>query len=79
MPRQRAAYRSVANDPKPVIDDQHSRNGTIWNIDGDGIDSLRLDIGRPDHLTPFLGFLSHQLAEFSRRHPHGLAAELGPA
>ncbi len=45
----------------------------------DGINSLRLDVGRPDHLTPPLGFLSHQLPEFSRRHRHGLAAELGQA
>src|SRR5262249_8523044 len=39
--------------------------------------SLRLDVGCPDHLTPFLGFLSHQLPEFSRRHRHGLAGKLG--
>src|SRR5262245_28717204 len=39
--------------------------------------SVRLDVGRPDHLAPLLGFLSHQLSEFGRRHRHGLAAELG--
>src|SRR5215813_12548555 len=38
---------------------------------------LCLDVGRPDHLGPFLGFLSHQLSEFGRCHWHGLAAELG--
>ena len=36
---------------------------------------LRLDVGRPDHLAPLLGFLNHQLAEFSRRHRHELAAD----
>ena len=37
--------------------------------------SLRLDVGGPDHLAPLLGFLSHQLPEFGRRHRHELAAE----
>jgi len=52
-----------------------SPNGRLWNIWT--ARSLRLDVSRPDHLTPFLGFLSHQLPEFSRRHRHGLAGKLG--
>ena len=46
-------------------------------LDRDWAASVRLDVGRADHLTPFLGFLSHQLPEFSRRHRHGLAGKLG--
>jgi hypothetical protein len=38
--------------------------------------SLRLDVGRTDHLGPFVGFLGHQLSEFGRRHRHGLAGKL---
>src|SRR5262249_6065721 len=54
---------------------RYSRNGALWNI-GPVAVSLRLDVGRPDHLTPFLGFLSHQLSEFGWRHRHGLAGKL---
>ena len=41
--------------------------------------SLWLDVGRPDHLGPFVGFLSHQLSEFGRHHRHGLAGKLRQA
>src|SRR5262249_4230693 len=47
-----------------------------YGISGPVAVSLRLDVGRPDHLTPFLGFLSHQLSEFGWRHRHGLAGKL---
>src|SRR6516165_1763210 len=39
--------------------------------------SLWLDVGRPDHLRPFLGFVSDELAEFGRRHRQRYAAEVG--
>src|SRR5215469_18113899 len=29
--------------------------------------SLRLDVGRPDHLAPLLGFVGHELAEVGGR------------
>jgi hypothetical protein len=32
----------------------------LWNIPA-------LDAGRPDHLAPFLGFVSDELTEFGRR------------
>src|SRR6266498_5497864 len=37
--------------------------------------SLRLDVRRPDHLAPFLGFRSDQLAELDRRHRRRRTAE----
>src|ERR1700704_2726476 len=39
--------------------------------------SLRLDIGRPDHLAPFLGFVSNQLAEVGGRARKHRAAKVG--
>ena len=38
--------------------------------------SLRLDVGGPDHLAPFLGFLRDQLAKLSRRSGQRHAAEV---
>src|SRR5438874_120422 len=38
--------------------------------------SFRLDIARPDHLAPLLGFLSDELAEVSGRTRKHRAAEL---
>src|SRR5215472_9762803 len=38
--------------------------------------SLRLDVGGPDHLAPFLGFLGDQLAELDRRSRQRRAAEV---
>src|SRR5882762_8497394 len=38
---------------------------------------LRLDIGRPDHLAPLLGFVPDQLAEVSRRARKWRAAQIG--
>jgi hypothetical protein len=42
-------------------------------------DSLRLDVGRPDHLGPLLGFFSNEFAEVGERHRHRHAAEVGKA
>src|SRR6516162_3372361 len=38
--------------------------------------SLRLDVGSPDHLAPFLGFFGDQLAELGRRSRQRRAAEV---
>src|SRR5262245_14429272 len=38
--------------------------------------SLRLDVGGPDHLAPFLGFFGDQLAELGRRSRQRRAAEV---
>jgi len=39
--------------------------------------SLRLDVGHPDHLAPLLGFVRDQLAEVSRRARKWRAAQIG--
>ena len=39
--------------------------------------SLHLDVGGPDHLGPFLGFIADELAEVVRRARKHHAAELG--
>ena len=39
----------------------------LWNVGALATRLLRLDIGRPDHLAPLLGFLSDELAEVGRR------------
>src|SRR5215831_17335074 len=39
--------------------------------------SLRLDVGRADHLGPLLGFVGDELAEFGWRHRHRHAAQIG--
>src|SRR5215510_14570942 len=39
--------------------------------------SLRLDVGHPDHLAPLLGFVRDQLAEVSRRARKRRAAQIG--
>src|SRR5262245_40331697 len=41
---------------------------TLW--------SLRLDVGRPDHLAPLLRFIGDQLAELDRRSRQRRAAEI---
>ena len=48
-----------------VIDDRHTRNGTLWNVQPRG--SLRRDVGRADHLGPLLGIVGDELAEVGRR------------
>src|ERR1700683_4687919 len=39
-----------------------------------GANLLYLDIGLPDHLAPFHGFIGHELGEFGWRHRHRLSA-----
>jgi len=41
--------------------------------------SLRLDVGRPDHLAPLFGFLGDHLAEVSGREREHVAAQVGKA
>src|SRR6516225_7300187 len=56
----------------------HSRFGRgRGNGTGPETSSLRLDVGGPDHLAPFLGFLGDQLAELDRRSRQRRAAEVG--
>ena len=45
---------------------QHSPNG-IYGMSAAQTDLLRLDVGRPDHLGPFLGFVGDELAEVGGR------------
>jgi hypothetical protein len=44
-----------------------SRNERYRTSPSSGSTSLRLDVGRPDHLSPLLGFLGNELAEVGRR------------
>src|SRR5215472_12288930 len=39
--------------------------------------SLRLDVGRPDHLGPFLGFVGVELTEIGGREREHVATEIG--
>src|SRR5262245_66550265 len=41
--------------------------------------SLRLDVGRPDHLAPFLGFVGDEFPEFSGGHKCRLEAHVEEA
>jgi hypothetical protein len=38
---------------------------------------LRLDVGRPDHFAPFLGFVGDELAEIGGREREHVATEIG--
>src|SRR5712671_2383196 len=40
---------------------------------------FRLDVGRPDHLAPFLSFLTDELAEIGGREHEWRAAQVGKA
>ena len=56
--------------------------GTAWvQADGSnvqvGAGSLRLNVGRSDHLGPFLGFVRDEFAEIGRRESKHIAAEIG--
>src|SRR5262245_63755926 len=46
--------------------DRRSPNGALWNIARDRLHWL--DVGRPDHLAPFLGFVGDEFPEFSGGH-----------
>jgi hypothetical protein len=51
--------------PKADMCGAHVR-WTIGKSRDDDAASFRLDVGRPDHLAPFLGFIGDQLAEVGR-------------
>ena len=72
-----AALLATSERPTPLLREDGFAVWDLWNVGATRMALFGFDFGRPDHLTPFLGFLSHQLPEFSRRHRHGLAAEFG--
>src|SRR5262245_42261048 len=49
-----------------------TRTRKIWRAP-----SLRLDLGVPDNLGPFVGFIADELAELDRRKNEGGAAQFG--
>ena len=56
--------------------DADQRDGRS-SLPGDGVASLRLDVGCPDHLGPFLGFCGYKMAEISGRSGKWFTAEVG--
>src|SRR5262245_57245414 len=48
----------------------------MWNVDN-GSASLRLDVGGPDDLAPFLGFVGDQLFKVDGREREHGATEIG--
>src|SRR5262249_43817193 len=56
-----------ASNAKQCAPHFNSPNGTLWNIRPAETDLLGLDVRRPDHFAPFLGFVGDELAELSRR------------
>src|SRR5262249_1797997 len=55
---------------------RHSRNGRYGIFRRGSCGSLRLDVGGPDHIAPFLGFFGDQLAELGRRSRQRRSAEV---
>src|SRR5262245_20803639 len=70
-----------ANDATASSPSQHAFSGRRWRaFCRPGVmlrRSLGLDVGGPDHLGPFLGFLSEELAVFGRRERKRRVAEVG--
>src|SRR5215212_10714580 len=58
--------------PLPVI-----QSGLLWNVSRRWPVSFRLDVGRADHLAPFLSFVGDQLAKVGWRAGDHPAAEVG--
>src|SRR5215475_1017143 len=54
---------------------RHSLNGTLWNIARDRLHWL--DVGRHNHLAPFLDFVGDELAAISGRAWKHRAAQIG--
>ena len=79
---QRSVF-AAAKQPRHSIksstqtDTSHSRNGS-YGMSG-GRRSLRLDVGRSDHLAPLLGFVGDELAEVSGRARKHRVAQIGDA
>ena len=59
MPRIRRAYQSDVNDPEPGS--AKTRSQRLF-----AIGSVRLGVGRPNHLAPFLGISDKELPELGR-------------
>jgi hypothetical protein len=59
MPRIRRAYQSDVNDPEPGS--AKTRSQRLF-----AIGSVRLGVGRPNHLVPFLGISDKELPELGR-------------
>jgi hypothetical protein len=74
-PRRRARAAQWQLEEWPVRD---SLNG-IYGISGRLRRSLRLDVGCPDHLAPFLGILDDVVAELGRRFGKRLLAQVDKA
>ena len=53
-----------------------SLNGRLWNF-RPPLRLFWLDVGRPDHLAPLLGFRGNEFLEVGWRHRHWDAAEFG--
>ena len=78
---QRSVF-AAAKQPRHSIksptqtDTSHSRNGR-YGISAAAVASVCLDVGRPDHLAPLLGFVGDELSEVGGRARKHRAAQIG--
>src|SRR5262245_32913325 len=69
------ALRAIRRTARRLID---FAKRALRNI-GSGRPSVRLDVGRPDHLAPLLGILDDVIAEFGGRACKRLEPQVGKA
>src|SRR5262249_9923263 len=71
-PQQTSILYSITSSARPGI--RHSRNETLWKVRAA---SLWLDVGRPDHLAPLLGFVGDEPAKVGGREHKWCAPHVG--
>src|SRR5262249_26539999 len=71
-PQQTSILYSITSSARAGI--RHSRNETLWNVRAA---SLWLDVGRPDHLAPLLGFVGDEPAKVGGREHKWCAPHVG--
>src|SRR5436190_18177052 len=70
-----AASPSFTGAPRSIRSAGDSDNAIyLWNI---GVGSLRLDVGSPDHLAPFVGLINNEFLKFGGRERQHGASQVG--